>query len=145
LHEERLVLRWGEARLTIASIETALLFAALALPALWAGWALFGALGIGRIMPRPRLAVAPKVLSIAGTLVVLLSTLLMLLFLSGRLVPGSSQVMSVLGLFMQTDLGFAMLYCAMIYGNDPRRDKLLYFGLALLTAAIGMIAGVLLG
>ena len=36
-HERFLTLRWGHARITDASVERALLLAALAVPALWAG------------------------------------------------------------------------------------------------------------
>jgi hypothetical protein len=141
-HEKRLVLRWGEARISDESIEMALLMTALAVPAVWLGWVVTGSLGLARLAPRARLEVRPEVIRTVGALVVLLSLLINSLFLRGDLYLESPRALSVAALLTQTELGFAMILTPHLLSTG--RTRSLYGALFALVMLQGLVAGVLL-
>lgn len=116
LHADRLLLRWGEARLSEPSVDLALLYAGLAVPAMWLGWAAAGPLGAARGVPRLRLAVPQGALRTAGAVLVLLSLLADALWLRG-LLPLQQPWVGLITVLLPGDLGFAMVLLASLVGE----------------------------
>jgi hypothetical protein len=141
LHEERLLLRWGEARITDGAVTLALVYAALAIPMLQVGAWLGGALGIPRLVPKLRLPLADRPLLTAGVLVVGLSLLIDVLRMRG-LVPRSQQLLSVLSVMAPVDLGYAMV---LLPALRPGREKLgwLFWGLTGASSLVALMSGTL--
>src|SRR6185436_16830245 len=131
----RLLLRWGDARIGSASVELALLLAALAVPLMWLGWSLFWALRVGRFVPQLRLEVPPHRLRRAGTLLILWSIFVHLLWLRGQLTT-YQPVVSLISAAVPIELGFAMLLVHQVHGRATARDRLVLWGL------IGLMAGI---
>lgn len=142
-HERRLLLRWGEARISSASVELALLMAALCVPLLWAGWALCGAFRLPRLAPRLRLPIAPRRLRDVGIVIVLWSALVHLLWLRGQITTYQPAV-SVISALVPIELGFAMLVVHQLGGHATRRDRLIFWGLMAMMAAISLALGMIL-
>lgn len=142
-HERTLLLRWGEARLSDRAVELATLLAALAVPAMWAGWSAGAALFTSRWLPQPRLRVAPGVLRMAGTAIVLLWLLADLLWLRGEL-PNERTAVSLIAWLTPGELGFAMVLIPTLLDEKPRGlGRYLFWGLFGLAAMVALMRGVL--
>ncbi len=139
LHEERLLLRWGEARITDSAVTLAMAYAAVAIPVLSLGSWLGGALGLRRVLPKLRLPLPDRALLVAGVLIVSWSLLLDVLRMRG-VVPRSQQVISVLSALAPIDLGYAMV---LLPGLRPGREKLgwLFWGLTVLSSLVALMSG----
>ncbi|MFO0573668.1 MAG: hypothetical protein U1A78_06720 [Polyangia bacterium] len=151
LHADRLLLRWGEARLSEPSVDLALLYAGLAVPAMWLGWAAAGPLGAARAMPRLRLSVPQGALRTAGAVLVLLSLLADALWLRG-LLPLQQPWVGLITVLLPGDLGFAMVLLSSLVGErEPRAQaKLasslsssLFWALFAAAAVVALMRGVL--
>lgn len=149
-HERVLLLRWGEARLSSSSVTLGQLLSALAIPALWAGWALLGILRIDRVLPQPRLDVAAQPLRIAGTAIVLLSMLTDVLWLRGALTTYQPAV-SVISVLTPSELGFAMVLLPSLREskNKPgekndRRGELWFWLLAGTALGLSLMRGMIM-
>lgn len=142
-HERFLTLRWGHARITDASVERALLLAALAVPALWAGWAASGTLALARVVPHLRLDVPLPFLRRVGIIAVLVSLLANLGWVYG-LLPNSGVALSVLAVLTPTELGMAMLLMPTLLGQPGRHDKRIFFALLALHGALALGVGQLI-
>lgn len=142
-HERVLLLRWGEARLSDRSVELSALLAALAVPALWAGWASGSALFTARWLPQPRLQVAPRLLQGVGAAIVLLWLLADVLWLRGEL-PNERTAVSLIAWLTPGELGFAMVLLPTLR-HDERRGlgRYLFWALFSLAAIIALMRGVL--
>jgi hypothetical protein len=148
-HEERLLLRWGEARISEPSVDLALLLAALATPALLLGYSLGGALNLPRILPHPRLDVPLRPLQVTGTLIVLASLLTDILWLRRELTVYQPAV-SVIAVLTPADLGFAMVLLPTLRpqsksGNNSvgKHSQLWFWLLFAAAAAIALMRGML--
>lgn len=156
-HERSLLLRWGEARISEASVDLALLLAALATPALWLGWAAGGALGLARGLPHPRLDVPAGPLRLCGAGIVLLSMLTDVLWLRRELTLYQPAV-SVISVLTPADLGFAMVLMPTLRRPGAARDaagdragdrdgerlgQALFWGLFAAAAALALVRGML--
>ena len=160
LHADRLLLRWGEARLSESSVDLALAYAALAVPAAWLGWAAAGPLGAARALPRLRLDIPPQLLRTAGAAMVLLALLADALWLRG-LLPLQQPWVGLITVFLPGDLGFAMVLLATLVGppqstpaspsegasGNPRKaaplSLSLFWGLFAAAAVVALMRGVL--
>jgi hypothetical protein len=152
-HERTLLLRWGEARLSPASVTMGQLLSALATPALWAGWALAGMMQIRRVLPQPRLYVPAAPLRRAGAFIVVLSLLTDLLWLRGELTTYQPAV-SVISVLTPSELGFAMVLLPALLPSpfssaaeqaaDARKSQLLFFALAATALPIALMRGMLM-
>jgi len=144
-HERGLLLRWGEARLSAESVTLGQLLSALAVPAMWAGWALFGAFNIRRLLPHPRLAVAELPLRVAGTLIVGLALLTDILWLRGELTTYQPAV-SVISVLTPSELGFAMVLLPSLTSKkeEAARGKLWFWLLAGTSVVISLMRGMIM-
>jgi hypothetical protein len=145
-HEKRILLRWGEARISEGSIELAMLLTALAVPVMWAGWGAAGLIGLGRVLPHPRLDVPPRILTSAGVVVVVFSLFMDILFIRGDVRPVVAQLTGLLSLVTPSELGFAMILVPQLSGAAPWGGKgggvlgVLWVGYLI----TGLVAGALL-
>lgn len=139
LHEERLLLRWGEARITGGAVTLAMAYAAVAIPVLSVGTWLGGALGVGRVFPKLRLPLPERALLWSGVLIVSWSLLLDVLRMRG-LVPRSQQLISVLSALAPIDLGYALV---LLPSLRPGRERLgwLFWGLTVLSSLVALMSG----
>lgn len=142
-HERTLKLRWGEARISDTSVELALLLAALSMPMLWLGWHLAGVIRIGKILPRPTLDVPPGLLSGVGTFIVLWSLMINALWLRGD-ISLQQPVVSIVGVFSPTELGFAMVIVPWLKGKGGKSDGLRVLILMILAGILALISGMIL-
>lgn len=153
LHADRLLLRWGEARLSESSVDLAMLYAAAVVPAAWLGWAAAGTLGLSRATPRLRLHVPLGTLRIAGGVMVTLALLADVLWLRG-LLPLAQPWVGLITVFLPGDLGFAMVLLADLKADEQplRRPRTgprlslassLFWGLFAAAAAVALMRGVL--
>jgi hypothetical protein len=147
-HERVLLLRWGEARLSVSSVTLGQLLSALATPALWAGWALLGLLRVSHALPQPRLDVAALPLRIAGTVIVLLSMLTDLLWLRGALTTYQPAV-SVISVLTPSELGFAMVLLPSLQQpadgqKHDRRGELWFWLLAATALGLSLMRGMIM-
>jgi hypothetical protein len=140
-HEERLLLRWGEARISEASVDVAMLLAALATPAIYLGWHLAGALNLGRALPHPRLDVPALPMRLVGTAIVLMSLLADVLWMRNELTVYQPAV-SVIAVLTPSDLGFAMVLVPTLR-RERSAGRLLFWGLFAGAALIALMRGVL--
>lgn len=142
-HEDRLMLRWGEARLSEAAVDLAMLLAALATPAIYLGWHLAGALNLGRALPHPRLDVPALPLRVVGTGIVALSLLADVLWMRRELTVYQPAV-SVIAVLTPSDLGFAMVLLPTLRPHGGGRGgRLLFWGLFGAAALVALMRGVL--
>jgi hypothetical protein len=142
-HEDRLMLRWGEARLSEAAVDLAMLLAALATPAIYLGWHLAGALNLGRALPHPRLDVPALPLRVVGTGIVALSLLADVLWMRRELTVYQPAV-SVIAVLTPSDLGFAMVLLPTLRPRGGGRSgRLLFWGLFGAAALVALMRGVL--
>lgn len=141
-HEDRLMLRWGEARISESAVDLAMLLAALATPAIYLGWQLAGTLNLGRALPHPRLDVPALPLRLVGTGIVALSLLTDVLWMRRELTVYQPAV-SVIAVLTPSDLGFAMVLLPTLRKGGGRRGKLLFWGLFGAAAIIALMRGVL--
>ncbi len=142
-HEDRLMLRWGEARISESAVDLAMLLAALATPAIYLGWQLAGTLNLGRALPHPRLDVPVLPLRVVGTGIVALSLLADVLWMRRELTVYQPAV-SVIAVLTPSDLGFAMVLLPTLRRQDGgRRGKLLFWGLFGAAALVALMRGVL--
>lgn len=139
LHEERLLLRWGEARITESAVTLAMVYAALSIPVLQLGWWLCGTLGAPRLLPRLRLPLSERALLMGGVAIVGWSLLFDLLRMRG-LVPRSQQLISVLSVLAPIDLGYAMV---LLPSLRPGRESLgwLFWGLTAASSLVALMSG----
>jgi hypothetical protein len=142
-HERVLLVRWGEARLSERAIEISVLLAALAVPAMWLGWATGAVWSSSRWLPKPRLAVSPTLLRGVGTAIVLLSLLADVLWLRGEL-SNERTAVSVIAWLTPGELGFAMVLLPTL-SSEHRRGlgRYLFWGLFALAATVALMRGVL--
>ena len=141
--KDRLMLRWGEARISESAVDLAMLLAALATPAIYLGWQLAGTLNLGRALPHPRLDVPALPLRLVGTGIVALSLLTDVLWMRRELTVYQPAV-SVIAVLTPSDLGFAMVLLPTLRRQDGgRRGKLLFWGLFGAAAVIALMRGVL--
>lgn len=141
LHEERLLLRWGQARLSEDSVVLAMLFAGLVVPLLSLGWWLGGAVGLQRIVPQPRLQIAERPLWLAGTGIVLASLLADVLWLRNEL-SNDRPIMSLIAALTPADLGFAMVLVPSLR-PAASRVRLVFWGLFAASASVALMRGTL--
>ena len=141
LHEERLLLRWGEARITESAVTLAMVYAALSTPLLSAGWWLGGSIGMPRLLPKLRLPLPDRPLLIAGVLIVGSSLLLDILRMRG-LLPRSQQLLSVLSVLAPVDLGYAMV---LLPSLRPGRERIgwLFWALTGASSVVALMSGTL--
>ncbi len=141
LHEERLLLRWGEARITESAVTLAMVYAALSTPLLSAGWWLGGSLGMSRLLPKLRLPLPDRPLLIAGVLIVGSSLLIDVLRMRG-LLPRSQQLLSVLSVLAPVDLGYAMV---LLPSLRPGRERIgwLFWALTGASSVVALMSGTL--
>lgn len=149
-HEERLMLRWGEARLSERAILLAHTLSALATPALWLGWGLFGLAGSlrGRLLPRPRLEVPDSALLLFGALIFVAGFLTDILWVRGELTTYQPLV-SVINVLTPSELGLAMVLLPTLREGplserNRRRARLLFFALASASAVMALTRGMIL-
>ncbi|MCS6914170.1 MAG: hypothetical protein RMK29_13000 [Myxococcales bacterium] len=142
-HERRLLLRWGMARISDDSVELALLLAALATPCMWLGWFLVGRLRPGRILPQPRLELAPRTLRAAGVAIILWSLLADALWIHGQLTTYQPAV-SVIQALAPLELGFALLVVHRLGGHATLRDRVLFGGWMVLVGCIALARGMIM-
>jgi hypothetical protein len=142
-HERRLVLRWGEARISDTSVELALLLAAVATPAMWLGWFLAGTARIGRLLPKPELCVPPGLLRNAGCVLILLALGADLLWIRGELTTYQPAV-SVISALLPLELGVAMLVVHQVRGHATARDRLLFWLLFTLIGTFSLARGMIM-
>lgn len=145
-HEDRLLLRWGEARLSESAVDLAMLLAALATPAIYLGWHLFGALNLGRALPHPRLDVPAVPMRAVGSGIVALSLLADILWMRNELTVYQPAV-SVIAVLTPSDLGFAMVLVPTLRPPSPTgrggRGQLLFWALFAAAAVVALMRGVL--
>lgn len=148
LHEDHLVLRWGEGRLSATSIELALLLAALTVPALLVGGWLAEVGGVARVVPALRLDVPIRPLQLVGAVVVALSLGADILWMRSELTVYQPAV-SVISILTPSDLGFAMLLVPLLAPpsahtpSELRQGRLLFWGLLITSALVGLMRGTL--
>lgn len=135
LHEERLLLRFGEARITEGAIQWAIAYAALGVVALQMGSGLGGLVGMAQWIPKITLPLPNRALLWCGSGIVSASLLLDLLRIRG-LIPRSPQLISVLSALSPIDLGYAMLLLPSLNPHQSRKPLLfwLFTGISSLTA-----------
>lgn len=141
LHEERLLLRWGMARLSEDSVVLAMLFAALVVPLLSAGWWLGGAVGLARLLPQPRLEVADRPLWMAGAGIVSVSLLADILWLRNEL-STDRPIMSLIAALTPADLGFAMVLVPALRPGAGRA-RWVFWALFAASASVALMRGTL--
>ena len=142
-HEDRLILRWGEARISEAAVDMAMLLAALATPGIYLGWHLAGTLNLARVLPHPRLDVSALPLRLVGTGIVILSLLADVLWMRNELTVYQPAV-SVISVLTPSDLGFAMVLLPTLRpGRAERGGRLLFWGLFAAGAVVALMRGVL--
>jgi len=142
-HEDRLMLRWGEARISESAVDLAMLLAALATPAIYLGWQLAGTLNLGRALPHPRLDVPALPLRLVGTGIVALSLLTDVLWMRRELTVYQPAV-SVIAVLTPSDLGFAMVLLPTLRPQGGGRGgRLLFWGLFGAAALVALMRGVL--
>lgn len=142
-HERVLLLRWGEARISDRSVELSALLAALAVPALWAGWWLGTVVRTRRILPRPQLPIESSWLRIVGSGIVLLSLAADILWLRGEL-PQDRTAVSAIAWLTPGELGFAMVLLASLQRDNARGfARSLFWVLFGLAAMVALMRGVL--
>lgn len=142
-HERYLGLRWGHARITDASVERAMLLAALAVPALWLGWLLSGTLALRRMVPHLRIDVSLPLLRRVGVGIALTSLLANVGWAYG-LLPNSGAALSVLGVLTPAELGMAMILMPSLMGQPGRNDRRIFWGLVALYGGISLGVGQIL-
>ena len=144
-HEERLLLRWGEARISESAVDLAMLLAALATPAIYLGWHLAGLLNLGRVLPHPRLDVPALPMRVVGTGIVMMSLLADVLWMRNELTVYQPAV-SVIAVLTPSDLGFAMVLLPTLRQDrqaQERGGRLLFWGLVCAAAVVALMRGVL--
>lgn len=142
-HERVLLLRWGEARLSDRAVELSTLLAALAVPAMWAGWALGSAWLSSRWLPKPKLAVSAPLLRGVGAVIVLVWLLADVLWLRGEL-PNERTAVSVIAWLTPGELGFAMVLLPTLTLREQRGlGRYLFWALFGLAATVALMRGVL--
>jgi hypothetical protein len=142
-HEQRLLLRWGEARISEAAVDLAMLLAALATPAIYLGWHLGGTLNLARVLPHPRLDVPALPLRVVGTGIVFLSLLADVLWMRNELTVYQPAV-SVIAVLTPSDLGFAMVLLPMLRPDrSSRGGRRVLWGLVGAAAVVALMRGVL--
>ena len=104
------------------------------------GWLECGAaLFTSRWLPQPRLRVAPVVLRVAGTAIVLLWLLADLLWLRGEL-PNERTAVSLIAWLTPGELGFAMVLIPTLLDEKPRGlGRYLFWGLFGLAAVVALM------
>ncbi len=144
-HEERLLLRWGEARISESAVDLAMLLAALATPAIYLGWQLAGLLNLGRVLPHPRLDVPALPMRLVGTGIVGLALLADVLWMRNELTVYQPAV-SIISVLTPSDLGFAMVLMPTLRPDrqeQERGGRLLFWGLFGAAAVVALMRGVL--
>ncbi len=139
LHEERLLLRWGEARITESSVSLAMIYAALSIPVLQLGAGLCGSLGIPKLLPRLSLPLSDRALLGGGLLIVGWSLLFDVLRLRG-VVPRQQQLISVLSILAPIDLGYAMVLIPSLRPGKQRLG-LLFWSLTFVSSLVALMSG----
>lgn len=139
LHERRLMLRWGEARITDSSVELAMVLAALALPAMWLGWHV-----CGRVNPLRRarlsLELPPRLLRTVGYVIIASSLTLDVLWLRGSITVLESAV-GIMSVVTPFELGFSMLMVHRLGGHANRFDQIAFWACLILMSALSLARG----
>lgn len=139
LHEERLLLRWGEARITNGSVSLAMLYAATGVVVLQCGNWFGGILGIPKMIPKIRIPLPDRALILGGACVVLFSLSVDVFRLRGML-PRSQQIISILSVLAPIDLGYAML---LLPSLRPGQDRFptLFWGFTAVSGLTALMSG----